>query len=397
MPPPLISFTAWPEMLAWPYLMLNGWLPYRDIAIAHTPLLLIIASAWYKVFGLGLLQLQLLTWVIFSLSALLLYLTSRSGKALLVYAALWAAFGGNALWFDLALAPLAIMLHRAIHGQRPVLAGGWAGLMLLTKQTALWFILPALWAVRLRGRFLAALACVLAVFLGLLAAAGLLADFYVWAVRFGIFILPRSPGQIQLPTLKQLLLAVFPVVIFLFNKSNWRLLPWVVAGSLGVYPRWELFHLQPALPFLALGLGRSRLGTALVVGYCLALLARVPAPAVPRFFEPEFIQLVKTVKSRTSPGDRVFILNTWDHFYALTDTLPAVRPLIPYLPWYLDQPGIQEKVIRDLALSPPSLIVVRDHDSSGLGAYRPTLISSFLSADFYPVLRVGPYRLFGVK
>jgi uracil-DNA glycosylase len=29
------QFTPWPEMLLWPYLLMHGWLPYRDILIAN--------------------------------------------------------------------------------------------------------------------------------------------------------------------------------------------------------------------------------------------------------------------------------------------------------------------------------------------------------------------------
>ena len=49
----LLKFTAWPEMLLWPYLITKGWLPYRDIAIAHTPLMLIDLSIFNKIFGFG--------------------------------------------------------------------------------------------------------------------------------------------------------------------------------------------------------------------------------------------------------------------------------------------------------------------------------------------------------
>ncbi len=48
----MINYTAWPEMLAWPYLILQGWLPYRDIAIAHNPLMLLDLVIFFKLFVL---------------------------------------------------------------------------------------------------------------------------------------------------------------------------------------------------------------------------------------------------------------------------------------------------------------------------------------------------------
>ena len=49
-----LKFTPWPEMLVWPYLILKGWFPYQDIAIAHTPVLLADLAIFGKIFGVGL-------------------------------------------------------------------------------------------------------------------------------------------------------------------------------------------------------------------------------------------------------------------------------------------------------------------------------------------------------
>ena len=58
------KFTAWPEMLLWPYLSIHNLLPYRDIAVAHTPLLIAALSITYKIFGVGILQLKIFTWIL---------------------------------------------------------------------------------------------------------------------------------------------------------------------------------------------------------------------------------------------------------------------------------------------------------------------------------------------
>lgn len=395
----MIQFTPWPEMIVWPYLILKGWLPYSDIAIAHTPLLLFITAAWYKLVGLGLVQLQLLTWLIFFVTLLLVLAISRSIKTALVYIALWATFGGNGLWFDLALAPLAILLFQFVQSSRPIASGLVLGMILLTKQTGFWFLLPALMVLKpaSQPRFLIAVIAVLVIFLLFLQSVGIIDDFWTWAIKFGIFTLPRSPGQILLPSFKQFAAAAVPFAVFVLVRSNRPLLPWVIAGSLGVYPRWELWHFQPALPFLAFGLSKSSLVAAIVTGYCLLLVARSPAASYPRFFEPEFIQLADAVRSHSSPGDHIFILNTWDHLYALTDTLPATRPLIPNLPWYMDQPGIQEQIVSNLQTTPPRLVVIRDPDASGRGAYQPRLIGDFVILHYQPTGRVGQYQILGVK
>src|SRR3990167_793591 len=111
-------FTAWPEILTWPYLILKGWLPYRDIGIAHTPLLIVTLSLFYKLVGIGLLQLKFVTWVIVAISDILVFRVADKlwGKktavlSLLLYIPLQLFYEGNSLWFDLALTPLIISLY----------------------------------------------------------------------------------------------------------------------------------------------------------------------------------------------------------------------------------------------------------------------------------------------
>src|SRR3989344_7931037 len=108
-------FTAWPEMLLWPYLILNNWLPYKDIAIAHTPLLLGFLAAYFKLAGIGVIQLKLFTWILILLTDYLLFwvvkrLWSRlvAYLSLIAYILLQTFYEVNGLWFDLALTPLAL-------------------------------------------------------------------------------------------------------------------------------------------------------------------------------------------------------------------------------------------------------------------------------------------------
>src|SRR3989304_5834172 len=102
------GFTAWPEMTFWPYLMLKGWLPYKDIAIAHTPILLGDLTIFFKIFGVGLSQLKIYTWILILGTDLLLYwvvskLWDRKVAlvSLLTYIPFQLYFEGNGLWFDL--------------------------------------------------------------------------------------------------------------------------------------------------------------------------------------------------------------------------------------------------------------------------------------------------------
>ena len=89
---------------------------------------------------------------------------------------------------------------------------------------------------------------------------GILGDFYRWAIDFGIFYLPKASGQIKLPTIKQFLVSFFPFIIFTpflveRKKKDFDLAVWTFFAVLGTLPRFELFHFQPALPFLAIAAG----------------------------------------------------------------------------------------------------------------------------------------------
>ncbi|MEJ2441778.1 MAG: glycosyltransferase family 39 protein, partial [Patescibacteria group bacterium] len=144
-----LKFTAWPEMTLWPYLMLKGWLPYRDIAIAHTPLLFIDLIIVYGLFGVGLWQIKIYTWLLILLTdCLLFWIVKKLWKekvalfSLAFYIPLQLFYEGNGLWFDLALAPIALFVFYLLKKKNYFWAGfSWASAF-LTKQTAFWFLVP---------------------------------------------------------------------------------------------------------------------------------------------------------------------------------------------------------------------------------------------------------------
>src|SRR3990167_10635934 len=72
-----LSFTAWPEILAWPYFILKGWLPYRDFAMVHTPLLVLDLALFSKIFGIGAMQLKIYAWALIVLTDLTLFYVTR--------------------------------------------------------------------------------------------------------------------------------------------------------------------------------------------------------------------------------------------------------------------------------------------------------------------------------
>jgi len=384
----MFTFTAWPEMLAWPHFILNGWLPYKDIAIAHNPLLIVVLTLFYKLFGVGITQLQIFTWLLILINFYLLFWITKklySNKiaicALLFYIPIELLFEGNGLWFDLALVPFALLLFYFLEKKKYLITGIIFALGFLTKQTFIYFLIPLiLLNIKIKQnlllntkKFILGLSSVLLVFVLLLLSFGILDNFYFWAIKFGIFYLPHATGQIVLPTIRQLVVALFPFSISIFSPT---LLPWIISGAIGVYPRWGLFHFQPALPFLAITFGifiskfnnfslkvdkRKKILLIiylLITGIIFSRFVIRNWNKEVRFHESDVKKIVSEVNILNPNHNNIFVLNYWDNIYALTKTMPATRPWIPYLSWYLSLPGVRNGIINDLVTKMPEQIVV---------------------------------------
>ena len=414
----VLKFTAWPEMLLWPYLITKGWLPYANIAIAHNPLMLFDLSVFFWIFGAGILQLKIFTWaLILSFDVLVFVIVKKlwnikTAFLALISFAVWNLFyDGNGLWFDLYMGVFAFCSFYFVKQKKWIWSGIFWALAFISKQTAIWFLLPIGYALaqesKLRlesfkkltvGVILIAIPFVLIMLL-----TGIFPSFWNWAVRFGVFTLPGSRGQIQLPDLKNLAVAVLPFSVFLFTnrKSGFPgLALWAIAGALGAYPRFEFFHLQPAVPFLAIAValafnnskgkagGKVKLTRSLAIFYILGSIylfagffMRNFKEGV-RFYEQDVKDVASFVNYNTSPGDKILVLNWWDSLYVLTDTLPAFDPWVPHLSWYMEEPGIQEKMVESLKTNSPKLIVLNPYTDFGLSAYIPEKVYNYVIENY---------------
>jgi len=410
-----LKYTAWPEMLLWPYMMIQGLLPYKDIAIAHTPHLVIDLAIFFKIFGVGVLQLKIYTWLLIIFTDLVVYWVSNklwNRKVAIVstfsFVILQIFFDGNGLWFDSLLAPFSVLLFYLVSKKNYLWTGIVWAVMFLTKQTAVWFLLPIAWQVakneerKMKNliKYVYGVSIVLGSFLLLLFTFNLLPSFYTWAVNFGIFILPGAQGQIQLPDLKNLIVAGFPFVVFvpfLLNKKNrnLNLLAWVIAGVMGTYPRFEYFHFQPAIPFLAIiiaivvtGVKQNKLIKAFLIFYTLGSVYLFANYFMrnwregTRFLEADVVDVVSYVRNNTHENEKIFVLNWWDNIYPLTGTLPATDPWVPQLPWYQDLPGVQEKEVENLRATKPKLILFKEYEQVGLAAYKPQKVLDFINSNY---------------
>ena len=58
-----LQFTAWPEMISFPYLINHGFVTYRDMVHAYPPLLVNLLAVCYKLFGYNLWVLKMFGWI----------------------------------------------------------------------------------------------------------------------------------------------------------------------------------------------------------------------------------------------------------------------------------------------------------------------------------------------
>lgn len=401
-----LQFTAWPEMLAWPYLISEGWVPYKDIAIAHTPLLLYLLSIIYKIFGVGVIQLKIFTWIIILLTDLLVYFVTKklwSNKiallSLAIYIPLQILYQGNGLWFDLLLAPLFLSVFYFIKQKKFIAAGVIFAVAFLTKQTSAWMLFPIAFSLfindkrnlmELEKRYVPlafGFVVVFLIFAVLMYAGGILGHFAYWGIEFGIFTLPSLQGQIDLPSLKEMIVAFAPfapmaLLPWLYKKDvSIEILVWIIFASLGTYPRWELFHFQPALPFVAIGIAlvinklfrRKPTFVYIFVFALFALFVRYLFNSFnneTRFYEPSVQQIVEIVDEHSGTEDFIYVANYWDSIYALVDNKPSTKPLIPYIPWYLNHNNLSDVIATDIKSDLPKVIVRGQYSDSGLGSYK---------------------------
>jgi len=145
---------------------------------------------------------------------------------------------------------------------------------------------------------------------------------------------------------------------------------------MGVYPRWGLFHFQPALPFLSISFALAlanlksfsfktdKFKKLLILFYILIVvvifirfLSRNLGGEV-RFYEQDVKDVATELNILNPNHNDIFVLNYWDNIYALTDSMPVTKPWIPYLSWYLSVPDVKEEIFSDIKTKMPEQIVV---------------------------------------
>lgn len=417
------SFTVWPEMILYPWLMQNNYILYKDIINPYTPLLSLILSSFFSVFGTGINNLKILTYLIILLTNVTVFwsvykLSKDTKKAILaslIYVLLSYSYGGNGLWFELALTPILIislmMIYISNRREELLLAGLLLGLAILIKQNAALFFLPVIYLLIIRNKIQNMIYLLLPCFvLGASTFIYLilnhsLEEFYHWAILLPVFY-SAQPGFVSMPALRQYPLILFPSLALAglsglggkFKEKIYWVLSFVIATSFA-FPRYENFHLQVLVGLAAIFSSRMT-KKYLVVFLFITLLIFVRSERkllnqTDRFIDQETIILAEKIDSYVS----VYLLNSPDLAYFFAQKLPPKLWAINF-PWYFEQPGFEDRFISNLRLEKTEYIVIGDPfggNKYDLGNYFPEKLLKYIYENYRFTEKFHRYQIWQRK
>ncbi len=423
-----LQFTAWPEMLSFPYMIDKGLLIYKDFHHVYQPLLTFMLAFYYKFSGFSDVSLKVFTWASIILIDLAIFLVSGRlfGEKLsslipvAIFIGLQPIFEGNMLWFDLALSvPVLLAIYFVFQwSQRSkLLYIFFTGLFLSTgfliKQQAALIFLPFLVYILIKKisfkeflNFALGVALPLAGLLIFLIITGDLKDYFFWTLQFPVYWLPKIPGYKILPMTREweilLLMSAVPILSILANlKKKENRFDLIFLASVFIFelvsafPRFSFFHLQPALAVFAimisyLFLGKNKLVltlAALIILFIGLYRWKLVIPELngnTRFYGDDEIHLAQRIDSVTFPGDKIYLLGPNSVGYVLSDRIPP-KPWIENYVWHFEIPGMQEKVISGWESDPPK-VIFWTRPSPGnrydLGTYQPKRLTDWIRTNY---------------
>lgn len=421
-----LQFTAWPEMVSFPYLINHGFVTYRDMVHAYPPLLINILAVLYSIFGYKLLVLKIFGWISIIFSDILIFiLIKRTTKkevlaigGVFIYVILQSLLEGNMVWPDLAMIPFLLLgtlflISETSHfgvKNKYLFSGVIFGLAVLTKQTGFLYMLGGILYIILAEKnirklvsFLAGSLIVFVPFVLSLIFQKSFVDFFNWTIIYPSAYWTRFLGYVNLnPTFREnliLLVLFLPVsyLVFSVRKKIFAdrffllLFAFLICGVLGVYPRFSFFHFQPALPFLIILcvylLSKTKLKIYflfLIPVFVLLVSFRDLQFRGNRFWEDGDLALAKTIQNETVADSPIYLLGLNSSLYAFSDRLPN-KPWMDNFGWYLEIPGVQEDVINGFEKNHPEAVfwaIPQRGSWYDIGVYQPRLITDWIEKNY---------------
>jgi len=175
----------------------------------------------------------------------------------------------------------------------------------------------------------------------------------------------------------------------------------MLLSALFIFPRFGLFHLQPALAFASLTIAKYiKPPRHLFLVTCFLLLVAIfwfrhlklfwRQPT--RFFEPHIITSAQNIKTLTSPNQPILFLNSPDQLMVLADRIPP-KPWATSFPWYLEIPRIQNSLISAIQTQSVKNVVFAPYQNQGKfvpGSYIPQKLNQFVQKTVEVLANNGP-------
>ena len=440
------QFTLWPEMVVYPYLLNNGFLLYRDIINPYPPLLIWFLTISSRIFGYFPSPYQILTWAVILIIDLSIYtITGKLFKkrfyqltSTLFFIILSIPFGVNGLWFDLVQTPLILwslyFFYKFLNAKRGddlkynlFISSLFLAVAFFIKQQVFWIILLflsiALWKYKfnvskfLRNHYLAALpiSTLLIIQSIYFTEQGILRDFIFWVLYFPA-VASKMPGYVLIPSTRQLLVVFALFGLFMpviFKKSQPLFQTTTAILVLFAYPRFDYFHLIPALAIASVMLGmiidgfvKSNILIKTIFLTSVVFLSLFTFRHIQeywhsetRFFEREILKNARVLDLVIREDRIVYLQNAPDQLLPISKTLP-IKPWADDFPWYLEVANLQGRVIDGLVAEKPRFIIFQPYSEGrkyDLGSYRPTSVVNYINNNYEGFARIDSDLYFKIR
>jgi len=372
------QFTAWPEVVSFPYLISKGFLINKDFIHPYPPLLTYFLLIVYKIFGFKLFVLKLFSYSLILIADVFVYLlvSKLSSKKL----ALWLTFcyifaqtflEGNMLWFDTALVPFLLISVYFLLNNKFLISGLFLAITIFIKQSAIIYLLVFLLAVFLNNKnFVVNLKKILVfpILIGII----LLVNFlfhqsvqnnFNWLFYYPIVYWSQFPSYVDFALEKKeiaIVLFLFVINFFLLlnkNKKNILFVLLNISSLIAIYPRFSFFHAQVliAVSFVSLSLINKKIMFIwLVVFFLLIKSYFVFTKIEDRFWNQKAIDTANIVK-QFSHNEKTYFLGPNSLNYVLSQTIPS-KPFVDGFGWYWEVPSLAQNTLNSWDSDSPEYI-----------------------------------------
>ena len=414
-------------MLSFPYLLNNGFSLYQDMVHPYPPLLTIILSRVFLIFGYSVTALKIVTWGFILINDLFIWLVvqkltkSRAAAfvSVLFYVLIQPFLEGNMMWVDLGFVPLVLgglyyfLRSLEVKKGKPnydiIISGLLFVLAAFIKQTAVLFSFIIIFQLliqresKLLKRFLIAPLFIGSMFVLKLYSIGDLSHFLNWTVLYPSSSWTSFPTYVDMMLSKREIaivsIAFVPLTLYLLfrikeQKQNLVLWSMLVVSLIVVYPRFSFFHLQSALAIASILVGITfarRKQYAVIVGILVLLYPLVQRPAFTsdwrkpdRFNTRADKELSMKISNQVSEEETIYLLSVPSSYYVYADRLPP-ELWVDNFGWYYEVSGVQESVLSAWQEIPPDYILWKEAEVGEwyeLGTYEPQMITSWIMDNY---------------